>query len=66
MEVDTDPNVAQILGMSIGRISTNNDSLAHNRGTFADDSAAEFAIIGTANLTPFTTSLELGLTELEK
>jgi hypothetical protein len=66
MEVDTDPDVVQILGVSIGRISTNNDSLAHNGGTFADDSSAQFAIIGTANLTPFTTSLELRLTELEK
>src|SRR5262245_17883964 len=66
MEMNTDCNIAQILRMGIRRISAHNDSLAHNRGTFADDSSAEFAVIGTADLTPFTTALELSFAALEK
>src|SRR5262249_4847465 len=66
MEMNTDCNIAQILGMGIRRISTDNDSLTHNGGTFANDSPTELAVIGPANLTPFTTALKLSFAPLEK
>src|SRR5262245_1652923 len=66
MEMNADCNIAQILGMGIRRISTHNDSLTHNGGTFANDSPAELAIIGAADLTPFTTALKLSFAALEK
>ena len=65
MEVNADRNIAQILRVGIGRISTDNDSLTHDGGTFADDSSTELTVIGAADLTPFTTALELSFTALE-
>src|SRR5262245_54835668 len=66
MEMNTDCNIAQILRMGIRRISTDNDSLTHNGGTFANDAPTELAVIGPANLTPFTTALKLSFAALEK
>ncbi len=66
MVVCSNRNVAQFFRMSVRGLRGHNDSLTYNRGTFTNDPAFDFAVIGAPQLTPLTTTLKLSFALFEK